>query len=179
MGWTVSEAAVAHVGVGVRLKHPSVTGLIPDGVGIVREVSVPTRSVLVEFGPGDIHRIDVSALVVAGETDATLLPPLDAATEIFDRIDHLAGLPSFASQVDRVLEDLRSMLMEKNAAYGNSALEPIRCFSRADAHEQLKVRIDDKLSRLMRGHEFADDDTVKDLAGYLVLYLIARETNDG
>jgi hypothetical protein len=46
---------------------------------------------------------------------------------------------------------LCAMLLEKNAKYGNSALEPIRCFSRADPVEQIRVRLDDKLSRLMRG----------------------------
>lgn len=39
------------------------------------------------------------------------------------------------------------MLLAKNAAYGNSALEPVRIFSKADPTEQIRVRIDDKLSR--------------------------------
>lgn len=68
------------------------------------------------------------------------------------------------------------MLVEKNAAYGDSALNPVRCFSKADAIEQLKVRIDDKLSRFMRGHEYPGDDTVTDLIGYLLLLRMANRS---
>jgi hypothetical protein len=68
-------------------------------------------------------------------------------------------------------EKLCAMLIQKNTAYGNSALEPLRLFSKASPREQLLVRIDDKLSRLDRGGEFPGDDTIVDLAGYLVLLL--------
>lgn len=67
------------------------------------------------------------------------------------------------------------MLIEKNGSYGNSVLNPVRIFSSADKIEQLKVRIDDKLSRIMRGTDYADEDTILDLIGYLVLLKIARE----
>ena len=46
---------------------------------------------------------------------------------------------------------LEAMLLAKNEAYGNSAIDPLRIFSRADPVEQIRVRIDDKLSRLARG----------------------------
>lgn len=71
------------------------------------------------------------------------------------------------------LTAILNMLCEKNRAYGNSALDPVRIFSRADAVEQIKVRIDDKLSRLQRGSD-AGEDTVRDLIGYLVLLRIAQ-----
>ncbi len=79
----------------------------------------------------------------------------------------------FGEEVDAVLGEIGRMLKAKNQAYGNSALDPIRCFSKADASEQIRVRIDDKLSRLMRGKD-AGEDTVKDLIGYLVLLRIAE-----
>jgi hypothetical protein len=69
---------------------------------------------------------------------------------------------------------LSTMLCEKNEAYGDSALNPVRIFSKADAEEQLLVRLDDKLSRLARGHEYPGDDTLWDVAGYLILLLVAR-----
>jgi len=69
-------------------------------------------------------------------------------------------------------ENLCTMLIKKNQSYGNSALEPLRLFSKASPREQLLVRIDDKLSRLDRGREFPGDDTIVDLAGYLVLLLV-------
>ena len=79
----------------------------------------------------------------------------------------------FRVRLDWELARLRDMLIAKNQAYGNSALDPIRCFSKADATEQLRVRIDDKISRLMRGHA-AGEDTVRDLVGYLVLLMMAE-----
>jgi hypothetical protein len=67
---------------------------------------------------------------------------------------------------------LRDMLLAKNEAYSNSALDPVRIFSKADPGEQIRVRLDDKLSRLERGHTFGDEDTIQDLAGYLVLLMV-------
>jgi hypothetical protein len=71
-----------------------------------------------------------------------------------------------------VTGELRDLLLGKNEAYGNSALDPIRCFSKADPVEQINVRLDDKLSRLMRGHA-AGEDVEWDLMGYLVLKRVA------
>lgn len=81
---------------------------------------------------------------------------------------------TFTEQVRAVLSEIEAMLLEKNRAYGNSALEPVRIFSKADSIEQLKVRLDDKLSRLMRG-EAAGEDVELDLVGYLVLLRVARQ----
>lgn len=68
------------------------------------------------------------------------------------------------------------MLIEKNKAYGNSALDPVRVFSQADPAEQIRVRIDDKLSRLARGSA-AGEDALFDLIGYLFLLLVAENGN--
>ncbi len=65
-------------------------------------------------------------------------------------------------------------LIKKNIAYGNSALDPVRIFSKTDAREQLHVRIDDKLSRIMRGTEYVGDNDIDDLIGYLILLKIAK-----
>lgn len=75
-------------------------------------------------------------------------------------------------------EGLAEMLIAKNAAYGNSALEPLRVFSKAPAGEQIRVRLDDKLSRLMRG-EGAGEDVELDLMGYLVLLRVQRRLAEG
>ena len=73
-----------------------------------------------------------------------------------------------------ICDEVKRILLEKNRAYGNSALAPLRIFSRADPVEQLNVRIDDKLSRIARGREYHGDDTELDLIGYLVLRRVAR-----
>lgn len=64
-------------------------------------------------------------------------------------------------------------LIAKNKAYGDSALNPVRIFSKSDPIEQIRVRLDDKLSRLSRGR-LAGEDAELDLIGYLVLLLVAR-----
>ena len=51
-------------------------------------------------------------------------------------------------------------------------------FSKANAAEQILVRIDDKLSRVSRGHEYVGDDTIDDLIGYLVLLKVARKRSN-
>ena len=83
---------------------------------------------------------------------------------------------SFEKNVRRVLNKLGDEIVAKNEAYGDSALNPVRIFSKADRTEQLYVRLDDKLSRVARGHEYPGDDTLKDIVGYVTLILIARES---
>lgn len=86
--------------------------------------------------------------------------------------------PPSAEEVRREIQAeccrVSAQLVKKNNAYGNSALDPVRIFSRARADEQLLVRIDDKISRIARGSEFPGDDTVDDLVGYLILLKVWR-----
>jgi len=77
-------------------------------------------------------------------------------------------------KIEKECNTIRDFLLAKNEAYGDSAIAPIRIFSKSDAQEQIKVRIDDKLNRLMQGKNTleTDEDVVKDLIGYLILLLI-------
>lgn len=84
------------------------------------------------------------------------------------------GLTPFENDLNEVLLGIKAFLMEKNKAYGDSALNPVRIFSKADPIEQIKVRIDDKLSRFARGTEFPGDNDEEDTCGYFVLLAIAR-----
>lgn len=86
----------------------------------------------------------------------------------------MTGHEQFVNDLDTVIAEMRELLIAKNQAYGNSALEPVRIFSKATPVEQLLVRIDDKLSRLCRGDEYPGDDTITDLLGYLLLLKIAK-----
>lgn len=83
--------------------------------------------------------------------------------------------PEFVRQAESICKGMFHMLCDKNRSYGNSALDPIRIFARAEAEEQINVRIDDKLSRVKFGAEYPGDDTVLDLIGYLILKLIANQ----
>ena len=77
-------------------------------------------------------------------------------------------------KISGVCDDIKELLIHKNRKYGNSALKPCRVFSKASPVEQLLVRIDDKLNRIMQGAGLLaeDEDVVNDLIGYLVLLKI-------
>ena len=76
--------------------------------------------------------------------------------------------------IAKVCDDIKDLLLEKNAKYGDSALNPIRILSRSSPTEQILVRIDDKLNRIKQGNILEDDeDVVSDLIGYFVLLKIA------
>lgn len=101
-------------------------------------------------------------------------------TSVFDCNDlylHSISAPS-GKEIWRSCHSIAQMLINKNIAYGDSALDPVRIFSKSDAVEQLRVRIDDKLSRLMKGTDYVGDNDIDDLIGYLVLLKIAKEKND-
>ncbi len=78
------------------------------------------------------------------------------------------------TKISGVCDDIKELLIHKNRKYGNSALKPCRVFSKASAVEQLLVRIDDKLNRIMQGAGLLadDEDVINDLIGYLVLLKI-------
>jgi hypothetical protein len=79
----------------------------------------------------------------------------------------------FQAEVEYETGNLARLLVEKNQAYGDAALSPMRVFSQADTSEQIRVRCDDKLSRIKNGS--TDEDAVLDLLGYLVLLRIAAK----
>lgn len=74
-------------------------------------------------------------------------------------------------------QEILDLLLEKNEKYGNSALEPLRIFSTTDTTEQLKVRIDDKISRVKNQNLEEDEDVLLDLIGYLILLKISLKRN--
>lgn len=80
--------------------------------------------------------------------------------------------------IGNVCDGIKDMLVKKNQSYGDSAVDPIRIFSKSDNLEQIKVRIDDKLSRISRGSEFYGDNDLDDLIGYLVLFKVAKVLNN-
>jgi hypothetical protein len=82
----------------------------------------------------------------------------------------------FGWHLDKVAKSVTDLLKEKNAAYGNSALNPANIFSKLDAVESLLVRMDDKVMRIKnRGINDETEDTVTDLIGYLFLLKMAME----
>jgi len=80
----------------------------------------------------------------------------------------------------QVSAEVTNLLLEKNEAYGDSALNPSNILAKGDAVENLCARIDDKLMRIkMRGITDQTEDTVQDLIGYLILLKVALQRRHG
>lgn len=77
--------------------------------------------------------------------------------------------------IETACDELKELLLEKNRKYGDAALSPLRVFSKASSVEQIKVRLDDKLSRLANQQSDEDEDVILDLLGYLILLRIAKK----
>lgn len=75
-----------------------------------------------------------------------------------------------------VCDEIKVILLEKNRKYGDSALNPVRLFSRSSPIEQINVRIDDKISRIRNRQDDDDEDAELDLIGYLILKRVAQAT---
>ena len=77
----------------------------------------------------------------------------------------------FAEEAHYTCRKIAQMLCDKNAKYGNAAMDPVRIFSKVSPLEGIRVRIDDKLSRYTRRDVDTeeDEDVIDDLIGYLVL----------
>jgi hypothetical protein len=75
------------------------------------------------------------------------------------------------------LDSFKEFLLEKNRRYGNSALEPFEVFTKISAEDGIKVRIQDKLSRIKNNtasdKELRKNDVV-DLMGYLMLLCVEK-----
>lgn len=78
-------------------------------------------------------------------------------------------------RIKEITKEVTDLLLKKNKQYGDSALNPLGVFAKGSAEELIRVRIDDKLNRLLQGDESIerDEDVILDLIGYLVLLLIA------
>ena len=89
-------------------------------------------------------------------------------------------ISSSQDKIAEVCDNLKKFLIEKNIRYGNSALEPLRIFSKTSTDEQILTRIDDKLNRIrnMKDIDIGMRDTIIDLMGYLVLLIINKEWNN-
>lgn len=81
-------------------------------------------------------------------------------------------------------ESVCKLLIEKNRAYGDSAIHPVNVMSPVSAVQAIAIRLDDKLSRIKNCggleaalNSTAVEDTVQDLIGYLVLARVAKKVS--
>lgn len=86
------------------------------------------------------------------------------------------GKPPARQSIAEACDSIKALLLEKNEAYGDSALVPLGIFSKGEASDSLCARIDDKLARIKnKGLGDATEDTLDDLIGYLILLKISRQ----
>jgi len=76
-------------------------------------------------------------------------------------------------KITSITNAMQTVLLEKNKRYGNSALEPLNTFSKLSNADSIKIRLDDKLSRIKAADEPRTND-VCDLIGYCFLLLISK-----
>lgn len=85
---------------------------------------------------------------------------------------------NFKEELLKMTNNITELLINKNAAYGNTALNPANVFSKLNPREAICARIDDKLSRISnRGINDKTEDTIDDLIGYLLLLKMAMNEN--
>ena len=83
---------------------------------------------------------------------------------------------STKDNIKRKCQMLEDLLVRKNDAYGDSALDPLGVFSSASASSGIKIRLDDKLKRIANAGLVEDtEDTLIDIAGYIILLMIAKD----
>jgi len=81
---------------------------------------------------------------------------------------------TFATDLLTITREITELLISKNKAYGNTALNPTNIFSKLSASEAICARLDDKLARISnKGIYDETEDTVDDLIGYLLLLKMA------
>ena len=74
---------------------------------------------------------------------------------------------------------LAKVLIKKNINYNNSVFSPINVFSDLNPMEAVKIRLDDKLKRIMarKTGVVDDEDAFFDLMGYLLCYQVIKTAN--
>ena len=89
-------------------------------------------------------------------------------------------MSDFANHVAKTAARVVNLLKIKNEQYGDSVQQTLRVFSKLDSQAGIRVRIDDKLSRLARGNDSieSDIDIVDDLIGYLILLRMMMEEEE-
>lgn len=94
-----------------------------------------------------------------------------------NKLIKINDLTEFNNLVNDQLNTLVDHVIEKNRKYGNSALNPIRIMSSLSTVEQLYIRLDDKLNRVINRQDDEDEDIPFDIARYFILIYVYFELN--
>lgn len=83
----------------------------------------------------------------------------------------------FETDLNEVLKEIRTVLLEKNESYGDACLDPVNVFTDLPPDKQIQVRMNDKINRLIKGKKFGNEDTKFDLMGYIIIERIYAKRN--
>lgn len=78
------------------------------------------------------------------------------------------------NKIETICDGMKDLLLYKNEKYGDSALNPKNIFYKGDATNSIKIRLDDKIGRVMNCNETRVND-VCDIIGYCVLLLASMD----
>lgn len=81
-------------------------------------------------------------------------------------------------KIQQITESMCHLIIEKNRRYGDAALSPKNIFSKLPAGEAIKIRLDDKLGRIMANRGEPRKNDFSDLIGYLVLFCASQGWTD-
>lgn len=80
-------------------------------------------------------------------------------------------------KIDEIGKAILSLLKYKNTLYGDAWKAENSVFSKGSCTDSIRVRLDDKLSRIRNNKEdMCRTNDVVDIIGYLILLLIAQDT---
>lgn len=94
-----------------------------------------------------------------------------------DSTDSIIKDKNNIDKIEAVLDEIYKFIEYKDNKYGSSVTNPLSIFSESDPYTLMKIRIDDKLSRIKNSTELQKNDVV-DLIGYLLFICVHNDWND-
>lgn len=78
-------------------------------------------------------------------------------------------------KIDKLFNNFKNFLKEKNKRYGDSVINPVKMFSKVEPENKACIRLDEKLQRIINNDtgELRKND-VCDTFGYLALLMIDK-----
>ncbi len=104
-----------------------------------------------------------------------------ANAEIFAGAVNALNMPrrptveEMAEKIQAMCERISRMLQEKNSSYASSVFFPSNILSPLSAIDAIRVRIDDKLTRMKNGHAYKCENDILDVIGYFICELVVRD----
>jgi hypothetical protein len=77
-------------------------------------------------------------------------------------------------KIKKKCDEIRDLLIEKNNSYGNSVFDSGILFD-IEPVKAIQARINDKLNRIKNKRNYDNEDTLKDLTGYLILLQVSMD----